>query len=143
MKQVVKVNPVYLDQEWPKFVEYLQLGLLYCEEETTIDQLRMEIAKGAITVLVAVDDGEITGACAIEPLQYPNFRAAHIVSAGAARGASLFTEEYYPLLVGWCKKLGYSKIQGHCRPSVARLIKRVRGANAREPYALIRMDIGD
>ena len=136
MISFVRLNPQFIDGEWPKVSGFLADGLLYSEGEITIEQLRMLCGRGQVDVFVTLKDGKAVGAFAVEPVVYPNFRVANVISAG---GRGVFTQECWPHFTRWLRDFGYSKVQGYCRPSVARLLRRIDGF--RTSYELVRADL--
>lgn len=134
--EVSRLNPAFLDQEWPKVSPMLDSGFMYSEGELDISQLRMLCARGDAFIMVCMAEGQIIGALALEIVQYPNFRAANVISAG---GRGIYNAKYWEMLRAWLKDMGVSKVQGNCRPSVARLLKRMEGF--RTAYELVRADI--
>lgn len=136
MNKIERLNAQFLDTQWPYVAEYLGDGLLSCEGEIDLSQLRMMCANGLADIFVVFSNGDIIGALAVETIQYPNFRAANIISAG---GKGMYNRDFWPLFKDWLKALGYSKVQGYCRPGVARLLKRI--PEFRTAYELIRADL--
>lgn len=136
MNEIQRLNLHFLDREWPKIRGFLEDGLLCSEGELDINQLRMLCARGAAEVFVVMRDGQIIGALAIEAVAYPNFRAANVISAG---GRGIYNKTFWPLLMRWLRDLGYSKVQGYCPPSVARLLRRIDGFKT--SYELVRADL--
>lgn len=133
---VMRLNPAFLDREWPKVAEFLTNGLMSCEGEITVDQLRMLCAKGMAEVYVALKDDKVIGAAAVEAIIYPNFRAANVISAG---GRGIYNKDFWPLFMNWLRDQGYSKVQGYCPPAVARLLRKIEGF--RTAYELVRADL--
>lgn len=133
---IQQLNRQFLDQEWPKVSGYLKEGLLCSEGELDVDQLRLLCSQGRAEVFVALRSGEIIGACAVETIQYPNFKAANVISAG---GRGVYNPSFWAEFKGWLKSMGYSKVQGYCPPAVARLIRRIDGF--RTSYELVRSDL--
>lgn len=134
--RIDRLNPEFLDAQWGEVAGFLGAGLLCAEGELDLAQLRMLIATGRAQVFVMLADDVITGALAIEPVQYPNFRAANVISAG---GKGIYNAQFWALFQNWLKSMGYSKVQGYCPPTVARLLRRIKGF--RTSYELVRADL--
>lgn len=129
----------HLDKYWGQVKEYLHSGLLMCEGELNVDQLRLLSVQGLITIIVIVslETNNVVGALALETVNYPNYKAANIVSYG---GHNLFaSEEDFNGLKQELAKAGVSQLQGWCKPAQARLFKHKYGFNT--PYEMIRVSL--
>jgi len=141
MKSIHYLSREHLDKYWPVLKPLLEKGILLCQDEITIDQLRLLIVQGQTHVIVAVDNdtGGIIGALAFEITPYPNCRAMNIISLG---GDNLFADEYdMEVLKGILKQNGISKIQGWCYPAQARLFSSKLGFT--KTYQMVSLDIGE
>lgn len=138
MKKLSYLHINLLDSYWPTIAPLLHAGLLYAEDEITIEQIRLLIVHGKAYIIVALDDEDkIVGACAMELVLYPNYRAANIIAIG---GNGLFVDENdFTQLAILLKQAGCSKVQGLCPPSVTRLWKSKLGFTT--PYTLVRKDL--
>lgn len=133
------VSKELVDKYWKEVSPLLEKGLLMCEGELDISQLKLLIKQGAVflVVAIAVEDDSIKGAMALEVVNYPNFRATNIVSYG---GVDLFaSQEDFDKLKRELKKAGFSQIQGWCKPAQARLFKSRYGFST--PYEMIRISL--
>lgn len=133
------VSKNYLDRYWNQIEEYLHSGLLVCEGELDVKQLRLLCVQGAAHVVVIVDleTSNIIGALAFEFAVFPNYRAANIISYG---GHNLFaSEEDFSQLKKELAKTGVTKLQGWCKPAQARLFKSKYGFTT--PYEMIRVSL--
>jgi len=139
-KSIFYLTKEHLDKYWNQLEPLLDAGIMTSEGEINIHQLRLLIVQGLVHVIVATHNpDEIIGAVAFELINYPNFRAANIISLG---GDNLFLDEkdiknFAEIL----KKGGVSRIQGWCKPAQARLLSSKLGFKL--PYQMVSMDIGD
>lgn len=140
-KTISFISKEHIDKYWPQVKGLLDKGLFYCEDELNIDQLRYMAVQGVVHIVVAIDDdtASLVGALALQITQYPNLRAATIISYG---GYDLFAdEEDFAVLKTGLEKGGVSRIEGWCRPAQARLFKSKFGFET--PYQMITYRIGD
>lgn len=133
---ILKMARQFLDQEWPKVERFLADGLEHGEGELDINQLRLLCSQGHVDLFVINDGDRLAGCFAIEAIQYPNYRVAHVISAG---GKMICNATFWVGLRDWLKSLGYSKVQCYCRPSVARMICRIDGF--RTSYHIVRCEL--
>lgn len=130
----------HLDKFWNQIEPLLEEGLLFCEDELNISQLRLLITQGAVHTIIGIDseNGNVKGALVFEIVNYPNYRVMNIISYG---GYNLFADEYeMEQLKNILRGNGISKIQGWCKPAQARLFKSQFGFET--PYQMVRLDIG-
>ena len=132
------IQKEHLDMFWNDVAPLLEKGLLCCEGELDISQLRLLAVQGSIKIAVGLDDSDkIIGAIALEVVAHPNYRCANVVSYG---GEDLFaTEKDFAVIKGYLKTIGISFIQGWCRPAQARLFKSRYGFST--PYEMIRLSL--
>lgn len=138
---ISSISKEHLDKFWSQISPLLHAGLLMCEGELDINQLRLLCVQGSVNIIVAVDNdtGYIKGALALELVRYPNFRAANIISYG---GYDLFADlEDFNSLKMELKRAGISQLQGWCKPAQARLFKSKYGFST--PYEMIRVSLGE
>lgn len=129
----------HLDRFWNQVEPLLHSGLLMCEGELNVHQLRMFIIQGISHLIVGTDNdtGNIKGALAFEIVNYPNIRVANIISYG---GYNLFaSKEDFDVVKQSLKKAGISSLQGWCKPAQARLFKSKYGFKT--PYEMIRLSL--
>jgi len=133
------VSKNYLDKYWNQVEEYLHSGLLMCEGELDVKQLRLLCIQGLANLVIILDleTSNIVGALAIEFVNYPNFRAANIISYGGYN--LLASEEDFNKLKIELAKAGVSQLQGWCKPAQARLFKHKYGFKT--PYEMIRVSL--
>lgn len=109
------VSKEHLDKFWSQVEPFLDSGLLMCEGELNVSQLRMFIVQGAAHLIVGTDNdtGNIKGALAFEIVNYPNMRVANIISYG---GYNLFaSEEDFDVVKQNLRRAGISSLQGWWR----------------------------
>lgn len=129
----------HLDKYWGQVKEYLHRGLLMCEGELNVDQLRLLCVQGLanVIIIVSLETSNVVGALALEIVNYPNYKVANIISYG---GHNLFaSEEDFNGLKQELGKAGISKLQGWCKPAQARLFKHKYGFTT--PYEMIRVSL--
>lgn len=132
------IQKEHLDMFWNQISPLLEKGLMYCQDELNIDQLRLLAVQGSIKIAVGLNDqDQIVGAIALEVVNYPNYRCANVVSYG---GEDLFaSEQDFDVIKRYLKTIGISFIQGWCRPAQARLFKSRYGFST--PYEMIRLSL--
>lgn len=117
---------------WPLVEKFIEDALQWGEDDYTIEQVKVYIAKGDWMLLVAVDEESlIHGAAAVNVYNMPNDRVAFIVAIG---GRLISNDETYTQLCSLVKSFGATKIQGVARESIAKLWKRY---GFKERYILV------
>lgn len=121
------VDTEHVSQLWPQVAPFLEEALTSSPEfpdwypNYNIHHLQMFLTNGAWLLIVAVEDGEIRGACTVSFVNYPLHRVAFVTSIG---GKLILSEESVSQLKHILKQRGATKIQAYCRDSVVRLFKR-------------------
>jgi hypothetical protein len=119
--KIQHVHLEYVNQVWPKVEDYIRWALDY-QTDYTIEHVKVFIATGAWTLVVAVDEaGEIKGASAVQFFNRPNDRVAFVVAMGGKLISSKDTFQQFSDLL---KAFGATAIEGAARESIARLWKR-------------------
>lgn len=121
------VETEHVSQVWPKVAPFLEEALTSSPEfpdwyqNYNIHHLQMFLTSGAWLLLVAVEDGEIRGACSVSFVNYPLHRVAFITAIGGKLIAGQDTLEQLKQIL---KQRGATKIQGYGRESIVRLWQR-------------------
>lgn len=132
--QLVPLSMVH--QTWPLIEEFLTNGLVYAEDDYTIDQVRSEVAKGSWMLLVAVDEENmIQGAMTVNIYNAPNHRIAFVTLTG---GRFIINQDTFKQLCNLVKSFGATKIRGVGRDSVVRLLSSV---GMRKRYTTFEADL--
>lgn len=117
--EVKRVDRRLIDQVWGQLAPFLLAGLEKCNGEIDISQLRAAVVRGDVEVFSVHCEAGLVGAVAIEFINFPNYRVAHVVSIG---GRHMFANaEGFDQLKAWVKSMGASYIQGWCNDAVAKL----------------------
>lgn len=116
------IDPQLLDLCWQRVEPLLRRS---CEHspEYTVEQMRLGILSGQYQLHVARQGDDLAGVAAVQVIQYPQFKSAHI-AAMAGRdlvGHPTLRAAFYANL----KAQGCTKIQFVARPSAARLYRRM------------------
>ena len=122
--KVQSVAPEYVYQVWPLVEKYFKAAEEYGVGDCTTDQLKLQLVSGAATLLVAVENEEIKGACAMQMNNLPNHRVAVILSLG---GKGVIDEETFNQVVEWAKAQGATKIRAWAKDAQAKLFKQKVG----------------
>jgi hypothetical protein len=129
-----------LDEFWPKSEHYLEAGLGMSFGEMSVSQLRLLLAQGnANLICLHNSEKQVVGAFAVQFINFPNYRLAHIISIG---GQGLLNSgnanDVMLLIKKWLKDQGATKLQGYCQPSRERLWRKL---GCTESYRVVRMEI--
>lgn len=130
MITVQQVDPIYVQQVWPRVEPWLtpvfeksQLSNYYSK-----DNLKDYIIRGEQTMLIGFDESqELHGAVMIQWCNHPNARVAYVTAFGANIGKET---EIYAKFIVWLKAMGATRVECSVRPSVARLLKNKMGFTA-------------
>jgi len=113
-----QVNPNYVCQLWDIIKPMLKSGLPdNCEY--SIDQLKGLLATGERTLLVADDNGEIKGACAVSLRRHPNKFVCWIMSLGGSGGVLFLATE----LEKWAKSQGCTDMKAETTRGLSNIFK--------------------
>ena len=117
---VVQHVPVeFVAQTWPFVEAFMDSSEKFAGGDYTADQIKVYLAKGHWTLLVALDeDNVIKGAATVSFTNYPNDRVAFVTNMG---GNMLVNEDVLVSLKQVLRGFGATKIQGAMRPSMVRL----------------------
>jgi len=121
------VETEHVAQLWPQVASFLEEALTSSPEfpdwysNYNIHHLQMFLTNGAWLLIVAVEDGEIRGACTVSFVNYPLHRVAFITAIGGKLIAGQATFEQLKHIL---KQRGATKIQGYGRESIVRLWQR-------------------
>lgn len=120
---LIQVDPRFLDAVWPQARKFISLA---CETQerpdATAEQIRLQIRRGEVTLLLWVENEIVTVAFTISFIDYPNRRVAHI---GALGGSGAVDEGKFESVKQWCRDHGASVIQAQCDEARARLYSRI------------------
>jgi hypothetical protein len=124
--EVIRINvrqvPVdYVAAIWPRVAGMIEAAMEHSAGEYTAEQLRVFLAQGIQTLLVAEENGDIRGAATISFINYPNDRIAFVTSIG---GRMIANKDVWRQFEGWCRAMGATKVQGAAFEAVARLWRR-------------------
>jgi hypothetical protein len=130
---LIQIDRKYVDAAWPIAAPMLAPAVALNQGETTLDQLRAQVAFGAATLLVWQENDVPTGAGVIHMEQYPNLRVAHFSYFG---GRGLVNPRVFEEVKTWCRSQGATELRGYCRDEAhARLYRR---AGCDEIYRVMR-----
>lgn len=131
--QFVHIDPIYLDTVWPHVEALLFSAVAKAHGEVDISQLRAEIVRGDVILVIWQDDGKVVSAGTVSFINYPNYRVAY-VSFLSGR----FSEASFSAFKDWCRRCGASKIQCWTDDAIARLYQRYGATKA---YNVMRFDL--
>lgn len=113
-----QVNPNYVCQLWDIIGPMLNSGLPdNCEY--SIDQLKGMLATGERVLLVAENDGEIKGACAVSLQRHHNKFVCWIMSLGGSGGVLFLATE----LESWAKSQGCTDMKAETSRGLSNIFK--------------------
>ena len=134
--QLFTVDQADVDTVWPRVAPLLSKALEHSDGELGTEQLYKLALTGRVRIVLAMRDDVFVGAAAVEFVRYPNYVVANVIALG---GNSLMAGEgEFHLLKQWAKANGAAKLQGYCRESVARLLRR---AGLKQTYVVVRCDL--
>ena len=117
--QIVAPNNIYT--VWEDIEKYLNDSINISTGDCTLEQLKLLLIRGEQTLLVATDkEGKLTGAMAVEFINYPNNRVMFITTLG---GKGIVNEETFSQVETWARMQGATKVCAWAQESQARLYK--------------------
>jgi hypothetical protein len=116
---IKSVLPTNVHQTWTLVESFLADALKWGDDDYTIDQAKVFLARGDWLLVVAVDENNsIKGAAAISFNNMPNYRIAFVIAIG---GKLISSQDTYKQFTELLRSYGATKIQGAARESIARL----------------------
>ena len=117
--QIVAPNNIYT--VWEDIEKYLNDSINISTGDCTLEQLKLLLIRGEQTLLVATDkEGKLTGAMAVEFINYPNNRVMFITTLG---GKGIVNEETFSQVETWARMQGATNVCAWAQESQARLYK--------------------
>lgn len=111
--------------QWPQLRPLLEQAVASARGEITVDDVLDLVAKDRMRVSVLRDEADaIELAIATEIITYPRMRVLNIAFAGG-RGAKEVVDRHIAELEALAREAGADRLRCFCRPSVARLLKRI------------------
>ena len=125
MNKVQVVGPDQIHRLWSEVENWLDKSLQTGSGECTIEQLKGLLARGLQVLLVATcEDGELTGAMAVEFSNHPNERVMFITALG---GKGVVNEETFSQVEEWARMQVATKVIAWAKKSQAKLYKQRAG----------------
>lgn len=115
--QLVHVSPQFIDRAWSDGAFKLDEALTY---ETTIDQLKMMLARGERLLFCGMDEGNILGWMVANVEQYANVRVFHVYALHAPHHMHA---EFFAQLQSIAQQQGCSEVRCCAKPAQARLYR--------------------
>lgn len=125
------VAPEHIDQAWRDGASGLSRAIERAQGEVTADQLKFQLARGELTLLMI--SGDVPSWYVVQFVQKPNMRVM-FVHAMTASGAT--TDEAMALIDDYARAGGASAIDCACYGAAARIFERRFGFN--EIYRIAR-----
>jgi hypothetical protein len=112
-----------VNQTWPLVEGYIKAAVdaQVGEKDYTIEQVQLMVTSGQWLLLVAAEDGAITGAAIVNFFNRPSHRIAFVMYIG---GRLVCNHETFSQLCDILKAFGATKIEGAVSDSIARLWRR-------------------
>jgi hypothetical protein len=130
------IPPYQLPQVWAQAAPLLQKYIDLEPDFITIEQLEYAIRTGRMYLLVWDEPGEgITGAAAVEFIDYPQYRVGHGAVLG---GKNVVKPHVLKELVAWMKANGATVAQCWCRDELVPMYKKM---GMEETHHVMRMKI--
>ena len=109
-------------QSWDKVAPFMERSLAVAPDEYTIDQLKMLVVQGKITIILAVDaENNIHGVAAVEFQDQANYRTAFIV---AMAGKGIVSSKVFGQLCELLKQCGATRVRCAASDAATRLYER-------------------
>jgi hypothetical protein len=130
------IPPHQLPEVWDKAAPHLQKCVDIDPEFMTIEQVEYAIRTGKMHLLIWDEPGEgITGAAAVEFIDYPRYRVGHGTLLG---GKNVVKPHVLKELVAWMKSNGATVAQCWCRDELVPMYKKM---GMEETHHVMRMKL--
>lgn len=119
--QVVPLE--YIQQCWDTVAPILTKAFGKSPTNTyyTLDTIKAALVRGEQTLIIAVDQQQIIGACTLAWMNYTHARVAHITCLA---GRGICTRTTHKNLMAWVKHQGGTHIRAETYPSLIKLCQR-------------------
>ncbi len=106
---------------WPTVAPMLDAALQKGEGEVDISQLRLLIGQGIVDLLLFEDGNDVQLACALEYINFANYRVAHVIALGG-KDVAAARDELWGVMRNWLRDVrGCQHMQAWCKDAQARL----------------------
>jgi hypothetical protein len=130
------VHPNHLPAVWDKAAPLLQKSIDIEPDFITIEQVEYAIRTGKMSLLVWNEPDEgITGAAAVEFIDYPRYRVGHGTLLG---GKNVVKPHVLKELLAWMKSNGATVAQCWCRDELVPMYKKM---GMEETHHVMRMKL--
>jgi hypothetical protein len=130
------IPPNQLPAVWDKAAPFLQKSIDTEPDFITIEQVEYAMRTGKMFLLVWEEPDEgITGAAAVEFIDYPRYRVGHGTLLG---GKSVVKPQVLQELVAWMKANGATVAQCWCRSALVPMYKKM---GMEETHHVMRMKL--
>lgn len=117
------IAPPVLDAVWHTVAPLLDAALQKGEGEIDIGQLRLLIVQGAVDLMVFEEGNTVQLACAIEYVNFANYRVAHVIALGGKDVAGARAETW-DVFRKWLRDVrGCRHMQAWCKDAQSRLFE--------------------
>lgn len=115
---IQRVDIGHVHQVWPMVEAYLASAVEYSKGDYTPESVKVLVATGQWTLLVAVDDEGVKGAATVAFSNRPHDRVAFITLIG---GRLISNNDTFEQLKNLLRSFGATCIEGAAREAIARL----------------------
>ena len=115
---IQRVDIGHVHQVWPMVETYLASAVEYSKGDYTPESVKVLVATGQWTLLVAADDEGVKGAATVVFSNRPHDRVAFITLIG---GRLISNNDTFEQLKDLLRSLGATCIEGAAREAIARL----------------------
>lgn len=130
------IPPHQLPEVWDKAAPLLQKSIDVEPDFITIEQVEYAIRTGKMYLLIWDEPGEgITGAAAVEFIDYPRYRVGHGTLLG---GKNVVKPHVLKELLAWMKSNGATVAQCWCRDELVPMYKKM---GMEETHHVMRMKL--
>jgi Acetyltransferase (GNAT) family len=125
--EVQIVGTEWVQTVWPKIEAFVSKAIEQGLDEYSAENVRAELACGAQTLFVALEEQNIIGCGTVKIANTHRHRIAYITSYG---GKGITKPEVFGFVERWCLSQGATKIQAYAKESQMRLYKKALGFSA-------------
>jgi hypothetical protein len=130
--------PLEVVDRWSEIRKELDRAIQHARGELGVDDILSLVGKGKMGI-VALEEGKTLQLCAaFEVISYPRRSVLNLVAVGG-KGAAELRHQFAGIDV-IARELGADVVRCYCRPSVARLIKRV-APEAKQAYVVMEREV--
>jgi hypothetical protein len=133
--KIQQVSLEWVPRTWPMIEAYIAASVEHAKGDYNLSHLQAMVSSGQAMLVVAVEEGVISGAAIVEMFNRPSSRIAFILALG---GSFICNEDSLTQFKNLVASLGATSVEAASRDSVFRLVEQF---GFKQKYKVFAIDI--